>query len=69
MRDCLTCKYEPEWGPERAWGDFTEKEGLCTWSADKPIPSSYQHHNVTIICFNDEAGIYTDCPAWEPKDV
>jgi len=70
MRDCLTCKYEPEWEPPLKWWDYQVKEGYCKWIIGKPIPAAARYDNVKITYFlSDEAGIHTDCPTWEPKDV
>ena len=74
MKDCLTCKYEPDWSQWKEYFGITCCEGYCgfesTRLAKSKIPACYQLPRAIIITrFDDDSGIYLNCPAWEPKNV
>ena len=71
-KNCLTCKYEPDWG-EWTKGYHPRQSGLCKRKefADELIsklPRSYQVTINGITRYSDDSGVMTRCPAWEGKE-
>lgn len=67
-RDCLTCKYEPEWGPVTK-GDYPRCSGACKWNDPMPVtPKAVRVLREPILRYvTDNSGIHTNCRAWQPK--
>lgn len=67
-KNCLTCKYEPEWG-DPTKGEYARVFGTCQWPRVLPtLPSVYRVHAEGITRFlKDDSGIETRCPTWTAK--
>lgn len=66
-KNCLTCKYEPDWG---SWGGVVYKKriGVCQCPVViPPLPSVYTIHKKSITCYSDNSGIEISCKTWEKK--
>lgn len=67
MKDCLSCMYEPKWGPLTG-AEYPRMYGTCQW--DKPIPKMpkvFLLRKNGITRYSDNSGIAINCQAWEPK--
>ena len=67
MKDCLSCLYEPVWGPTTGI-EYPRRSGLCKW--DKPMPKMpgvFILRKEAIVRYSDNSGIQKGCKAWEPK--
>lgn len=67
-KNCLTCKYEPDWG--RPVGrEFPRQSGKCKKQVELPVlPAVHEVHVKHIIRYSDNSGLPAKCPAWEPKE-
>ena len=63
--NCLTCKYEPEWGKVVQGGFGEERTGYCKWNRCKNIPSSFVKTEITVRL--DGSGVYQNCKCWVAK--
>ncbi len=66
-KNCLDCKYEPEWGKWTS-GEYKRQHGRCKWN--KPIPKlpavvSVQISGITR--YEDNSGVMLNCKTWEQK--
>lgn len=67
MKDCLNCKYEPEWS-EWSSGEYSRCSGACKWDGDIPdLPEVYQVTVKHVIRYSDDSGIMRHCKTFEPK--
>jgi hypothetical protein len=67
MKDCLDCKYEPDWS-DPIGREYQRRSGKCKW--DKPLPSLPQCYLVEkqfIVRFDDDSGIMRNCAVWEAR--
>lgn len=65
IKDCTTCKYEPDW--EELPGSKKRKgqQGLCKFG---PLPPVYPKQIATpIYKFSDNVGLPGACRAWVSK--
>lgn len=67
-KNCLTCKYEPEWS-EWSGGEYSTCSGPCRWAGELPkLPSVMQVTGPThVIRYSDDSGIHRHCATWEKK--
>lgn len=75
-QDCLSCKYEPDWGASK--GIYQIRRGICKWFnffkfPEKPkIPSCcnfiYPPQKGVILRYDDNSGLPLNCPTWEAKE-
>ena len=66
-KNCLTCKYEPEWGA-KVGIEYPRMTGMCQWAGD--LPKMPQTHTVKvehITRYSDDSGIMHSCAVWEEK--
>ena len=64
MRDCLTCKYEPNWGKVFG-GDYPRRVGDCKNKIKlPPLPKVYRVSIAVIERYSDDSGVIQNCPAW-----
>ena len=67
MKDCLDCKYEPDWS-EWSGGEYSICYGRCKWDKEIPVlPKIYSLTKKSIIRYSDDSGVVTRCKAWKPK--
>jgi hypothetical protein len=70
MKNCLNCRYEPEWG---AWvgGEFKRRVGDCKYDvAGKVqylIPGCHHLQMYPVTMHVDKSGLPIGCPTWEGK--
>lgn len=69
-KNCLTCKFEPEW--KEWYGDgadrYPRQVGRCRYVVVLPkLPSVFQHSTLNIERYSDNSGIVTGCPTWSRK--
>lgn len=67
MKNCLNCKYEPDWRPWTS-GEYSWTSGKCKW--DKPIPTLPAISIIAtrpIIIYRDDSGMPRNCKTWEAK--
>ena len=70
MKNCLDCKYEPEWGETKALSsNYPRRYGRCKWAGEIPVlPAVYSLAPARkVIRYSDDSGIETHCKAWEAK--
>ena len=68
MKNCLTCKYEPDWS-DWIGVDYKRRIGACKYPILIPkLPSVYVITRRKVIRYSDNSGIETMCKVWEPKD-
>ena len=70
-RNCLNCKYEPEWSEwKKIEGFFSRCTGFCKFAnklSEIILPACSHIHTDMIVRYDDDSGIKYNCPAWEPK--
>lgn len=68
MKNCLTCKYEPDWS--RPIGvEYTRQTGKCKYIIKlPPLPIVYQLTINWLTRYSDDSGLPGSCPAWVSKD-
>lgn len=67
MKDCLSCLYEPEWGPPTGT-EYPRRFGRCRWNKPIPkLPKVFILRNEGITRYSDDSGVAQNCQAWEPK--
>ena len=66
MKTCLTCKYEPEWGP-LVGGDYPRRVGKCRWGQELPALPAPWVIKGSVTRYSDDSGIYRHCKTWEAK--
>ncbi len=69
-RNCLNCKYEPEWSEWKNFPDHSRCIGSCKFvnKLDEIVlPACSYIHTDVITRYHDDSGIKYNCPAWEPK--
>lgn len=64
-KNCLTCKYEPDWGD---WisSSFSFRSGLCKWKSNGPWPMSYSVRERRVIQHKGTSE-FKKCDAWKSK--
>jgi len=67
MKNCLTCKHEPNWC-EWTKGEYSRCSGACQWLDKLPdLPATYQVTIKHVIRYSDDSGIETRCKVWMAK--
>ena len=68
IKNCLTCKYEPEWGePVSAGCRFERRFGKCKWDGLPKMPVTHVLTKKGITRYSDDSGIPGACKVWEAK--
>ena len=71
MKNCLNCKYEPDWSEFEQRGEYAwchVKFGICKWNKTLPqLPQCYSLSKNAITRNSDDSGIMLNCKAWEKK--
>jgi hypothetical protein len=66
-KNCLTCKYEPEWG-EWTSGTYSRCSGECRWDGVIPsLPAAMYVSVSRVVRYSDDSGIERKCATWEGK--
>lgn len=69
---CLSCKWEPDWGPEVGI-QWIRRAGYCKHpiieEVKNALPASCQHTVLAIVKYSDNSGVPTTCNAWEAKCI
>lgn len=66
-RNCLSCKYEPEWG-DMVGREYPRRTGTCMFEVViQTLPSCYSLTSRSITRHEDDSGIETNCRAWKEK--
>lgn len=63
VKNCLTCKLEPEWNKEQ--------HGCCTGNCKfipPPLPVTYGCVSYIVRTVHGVSQQFDDCPAWQPKE-
>ncbi len=67
MKNCLTCKYEPEWG-EPTGSEYPRRHGRCKKEVALPkLPAVCRVLVETITIYSDNSGMPRKCATWEQK--
>lgn len=66
-KNCLTCKYEPDWGDWTA-GEYSRCFGACKWDEGMPkLPAVMTVQMSHVIRYSDDSGVHRRCDTWEKK--
>ena len=66
MRDCLDCKYEPDWGAP-VGKEHRRQSGNCRWDGVVSMPQAWQITKYAIVRYlDDDSGTMTNCATWAP---
>ena len=67
-KNCLNCKYEPDWNKWVGAGDALRCSGMCKFKSVFPkLPPTTTINIKPIIRYVGDYGIYGRCPVWETK--
>lgn len=67
MKNCLNCKFEPEWS-EPTKTEYPRRHGRCQWDGAIPVlPRTHQIVKQPIVVYGDNSGVVTHCKTWEAK--
>ncbi len=67
---CITCLYEPGWGPSEVVDGKSTCVGQCRYPVYiEVLPSAFRFDKQQIVRFDSVDGIHDDCQAWAPKSL
>ena len=66
-KNCLTCKYEPDWLPLSSV-EYPRRMGVCKWDKEMPaLPKPFLFIRNSIHRYSDDSGVPENCKAWGAK--
>jgi len=71
-RNCLTCKWEPDWPEYKSRYGYEVTNGECKFELpDLLLPACVTSHCVIkkrhVERYSDDSGIHHNCRVWSPK--
>jgi len=69
VKNCLTCKFEPDWSEPRGSISYPLRSGDCKYEFEwPPIPWIYLIQKRPLIRYEDDSGLPTSCNTWCKKE-
>lgn len=69
-KNCLNCKWEPEWDEWIGTKDYRRCHGHCRFPVKiQLLPKVYTVVKKKIVRYNDDSGVMEICHTWEAKDA
>jgi len=69
-KSCLNCAYEPDWEDWLKIDGYAKRSGKCRWiefHTLQILPKTFIRHEKHIVMYDDNSGIYHNCPCWKEK--